>query len=275
MKLVELKCKNCGAKLEINDSKMEAKCQYCHTTFKLDDEGSNIQDKKVKQDVSEDVTTPTPQKKNKSFWFYFFCLCFFPFVITYYVIVSNKLDFKKKIIILAIFWGIMAIIGITSSIEEKELEKNPWIAKCTDINDFDYYLEKDEILIKKYKGTDKQINVCSNYKIDGKDYTVTKFVDSVFKFGDSISIILPESLKSMPENTFYGSDARYIYIPASLEPVDENYKFYKNFDDVIKLYYGGTEEQWKTLTNNVDRTKIDAKEIKYDVDIKSMIEKKN
>ena len=38
MELKELKCKNCGANIELEEGKTEVKCKYCNTTFKVDDE---------------------------------------------------------------------------------------------------------------------------------------------------------------------------------------------------------------------------------------------
>ena len=38
MKLVEMKCKNCGAKLKVNFDIKEANCQFCGTEFRIDDE---------------------------------------------------------------------------------------------------------------------------------------------------------------------------------------------------------------------------------------------
>lgn len=40
MELKELKCKNCGAKVELEEGKTEVTCKYCNTTFKVDDEYS-------------------------------------------------------------------------------------------------------------------------------------------------------------------------------------------------------------------------------------------
>lgn len=40
MELKELKCKNCGAKIELEEGKTEVTCKYCNTTFKVDDEYS-------------------------------------------------------------------------------------------------------------------------------------------------------------------------------------------------------------------------------------------
>ena len=42
MKLVEMKCKNCGAKLKVNAEVKEANCQFCGTEFRIDDEVQHI-----------------------------------------------------------------------------------------------------------------------------------------------------------------------------------------------------------------------------------------
>ncbi len=38
MKLVELKCPNCGGELKVNPEREFVTCGYCHTEFKVDDE---------------------------------------------------------------------------------------------------------------------------------------------------------------------------------------------------------------------------------------------
>lgn len=42
MKLVELKCKNCGAILKINPDTPEIHCEHCKANFRLDDEARHI-----------------------------------------------------------------------------------------------------------------------------------------------------------------------------------------------------------------------------------------
>lgn len=37
MKLVELKCKNCGAQLKVEEGTTQVKCEFCGTTFSVDD----------------------------------------------------------------------------------------------------------------------------------------------------------------------------------------------------------------------------------------------
>ena len=40
MELKELRCKNCGAKIEVNEGTRMVTCKYCNTTFSTDDDYS-------------------------------------------------------------------------------------------------------------------------------------------------------------------------------------------------------------------------------------------
>ena len=42
MKLVEIKCKNCGSLLKVEEGATTVTCEYCHTTYALDDEVQHI-----------------------------------------------------------------------------------------------------------------------------------------------------------------------------------------------------------------------------------------
>ena len=42
MKLVELKCKNCGAVLKVEDDKTSVNCKACGSKYKLDDEVKHV-----------------------------------------------------------------------------------------------------------------------------------------------------------------------------------------------------------------------------------------
>ena len=42
MKLVEMKCKNCGAQLKVDVEKNHSYCQFCGTEFKIDDEVKHV-----------------------------------------------------------------------------------------------------------------------------------------------------------------------------------------------------------------------------------------
>lgn len=146
--------------------------------------------------------------------------------------------------------------------------KDIWASEYASLEDFDYYLDGNQVYLKEYNGKSKRVKINNIYEKDGKQYYVIKFADEVFSHKNVISVILPEGLKEMPADTFRGCEIKYIYIPASLKPNDG--AFYRYFHDVETIYYGGSENDWNILTNNADRTDIDAKEIKYNTNISDL-----
>ena len=42
MKLVEMKCKNCGQMLKVEEGATTITCEYCHTTYSIDDEAQHV-----------------------------------------------------------------------------------------------------------------------------------------------------------------------------------------------------------------------------------------
>lgn len=284
MKIVEMKCKNCGAVLKIEEGAKETVCQYCQTHYQIENE--KIKSIQYEEEIDGNAKSEKieEQKENKSnhtsidnlykkhgclFYFIFFLL--FPFAITYYVIKSKKLRNSMKVIILLLLWTFIIIVGMINEQEEKSLEKNPWMNECTIISDFKYYLDGDEVILDDYNGSDKKIKVCSTYMIDGKNYHVTKFSGGLFSSGNIYSVILPDGLISMPNNTLSNYHIKYVYIPSSLQFNDSSL-FYRYFRGVKKIYYGGTKEEWKVLTGNIDRLKIDAEEIVYNATIEDLEE---
>lgn len=144
MKLIEMKCKNCGARLKVNSEIKEANCQFCGTIFKMDDEVKHIQYDNVEQagyefekgriraqreklNNSTNVNSNyqyNQKKNNKMVWLILAWIFLFPFTLTYYIIKSEKLDKKKKIVIITILWIVFLIIGLTNDTEHKQIKNN-------------------------------------------------------------------------------------------------------------------------------------------------------
>ncbi len=156
---------------------------------------------------------------------------------------------------------------VSSTSSTSNITTSVWAKNNTPIEDFDYYLEGNNIYLKKYIGTDKNVKINSTYIINGNEYSITSFSEGVFALKSVDSVILPDGLTSMPANTFNSCGVKFIYIPATLQNQNNGYQFYRYFHDVEKIYYGGTEEEWKNLTNNADRASVDVKEIVYNSNI--------
>lgn len=187
-------------------------------------------------------------------------------------------DIKIKIGVTVAFWIMVLVLGSTSNsskstttqstVDNGVAENNDlnsksddsiWAVEQTSIDDFDYYIDGTELHIKKYRGKEKKINVAATYNIEGKDYNVVE-MDSTFALGRISSCILPEGLRIVSSNLFNSSDVKYIYLPSTVS-IDNRFVGY--FHNVEKLYYGGSETQWKSMITE-DRGDIGIKQIIYD-----------
>lgn len=140
MKLLEMKCKNCGALLKVEEDAKDIECQYCNTKYKLDDEVQHIkyddmeksgyefekgriraqQEQKRAQSNYNNLNNVnnTPKKKDtKTFWLILAWIFLLPFTATYFIAQNNKLDKKKKIVIIAIMWVIFLVIAYANPSE--------------------------------------------------------------------------------------------------------------------------------------------------------------
>lgn len=148
MKLLEMKCKNCGALLKVEEDAKYIECQYCNTKYKLDDEVQHIkyddmeksgyefekgriraqQEKKRAQsnyNNLNNVNNTSKKKNNKTLWLILAWIFLLPFTATYFIAKNNKLDKKKKIVIIAIMWIIFLVIAYANPSENiKDTQSN-------------------------------------------------------------------------------------------------------------------------------------------------------
>lgn len=139
MKLLEMKCKNCGALLKVEEDAKYIECQYCNTKYKLDDEVQHIkyddmeksgyefekgriraqQEQRAQSNYNNlnNVNNTSKKKNNKTLWLILAWIFLLPFTATYFIAKNNKLDKKKKIVIIAIMWIIFLVIAYANPSE--------------------------------------------------------------------------------------------------------------------------------------------------------------
>lgn len=140
MKLLEMKCKNCGALLKVEENAKYIECQYCNTKYKLDDEVQHIkyddmeksgyefekgriraqqEQKRAQSNYNNlnNVNNTSKKKNNKTLWLILAWIFLLPFTATYFIAKNNKLDKKKKIVIIAIMWVIFLVIAYANPSE--------------------------------------------------------------------------------------------------------------------------------------------------------------
>ena len=191
-------------------------------------------------------------------WWYLFLLLIWPIALSVWFWKTNafQLDKKWRAVILSIAWLIL-ISGVLIS-ESKMVgteSSSIWASSYADLNDFEYYIDGNEIYIKDYRGNSKKVRINSSYNVDGTAMNVVSF-DGTFALDSITSVIIPDGTRHMSNNIFNSCGIEYVYLPASLE----EFKGWSYFHNVEKIYYGGTEEQWSALCT-VDRSRLDVVQI--------------
>jgi len=180
MKLVEMKCKNCGSILKVDSEAKETTCSYCQTTFKIDDEilhhkiddaeqtgyemekGRLRAQKEAKEEAEKEkiarqqvIYKEEQKRKNLRWWIIGWIFCF-PIPLTILIWRNNKWDQKTKIIVTVALWGAILLIGAltpgettttntTSKAEETPMqEKEEKENKTKLIDDFVTNFNKDD-----------------------------------------------------------------------------------------------------------------------------------
>ena len=78
--------------------------------------------------------------------------------------------------------------------------------------------------------------------INGETCTVVS-LDTTFALDSVISVVVPEGVRSMSNNVFNSCGLKFVYLPSTLT----DFNGWDYFHELKKLYYGGTEDQWKNL----------------------------
>lgn len=84
-----------------------------------------------------------------------------------------------------------------ASITIDEISTNP-------IENFEYELLENDLIIVGYTGTASKVKIGSNYVVDGKKYIVTAIAGSAFETNTNIKkVIIPETVTSIGDYAFY------------------------------------------------------------------------
>ena len=176
MKLIEFKCKNCGAILKVDPNSDEIKCEHCLSLFKLDDEikhlkvddaekiGYEFEKGRIRAQEENNANVSNnysqlQKKKNNTGWLVLAWIFLLPFTATYFIAKSKSLNKAQKIVIIIVMWVVFLILGLIGEKEESEL-KEKMITKCYSQEAYD----KLDILIGM---SNIRLNVLEESECDG------------------------------------------------------------------------------------------------------------
>ncbi|MCI8403209.1 MAG: hypothetical protein HFI38_14150 [Lachnospiraceae bacterium] len=261
-----MKCDSCGAPVE------NGKCTYCGKSFENSGSEKQFNETVRVNNTVNSYTQPQLQPKPKpkipfwkKTWFVVLICVFMPYIGVFLLWAAKKpLNIFARIIITIVL--VFYLKGVFASINEEESgnqneNKSVWSEYYTDIDDFEYYIDGNEIFLTDYNSNQKKVRINSSYEIDGNTYNVVS-LDGVFTLDKVTSVIIPEGVRSVAANEFNGCKVKFLYLPSTLEDIGRD-SFWGYFHDVEKIYYGGSEEQWNQLCT-VERAEVEVKQIIYD-----------
>lgn len=275
-----MQCPNCGAQ---TNGKF---CEYCGSKMpRIAPETVNNDNSRttIVNNYYQSSTVPITQSQNRSSfnartqpkipvwkktWFIVLICVLMPYIGVFFLWAAKKPLNKTARIVLSVVL-VFYSIGIFSSSKsedgqnEAENQKpvSVWLDGYTSIDDFEYYIDGNEIYLTDYDSSEKKVRINSSYEIDGNTYNVVS-LDGVFTLNRVTSIIIPEGVRSVAVNEFNSCGVKFLYLPSTLQNIGSD-SFWGYFHDVEKIYYGGSEEQWNQLCT-VERSRIKAKQIIYD-----------
>lgn len=146
------------------------------------------------------------------------------------------MSLKKGLLIFFIILIIYSLIQAVIQINNKTTLSNSNASiknSITDISDFDYSIEGENLVIEKYNGRQESIIINDTYTIDSKEYKVTNIEHAVFN----------------------GCDANLIYLPKTLVCIYDDTLAYLD-NEVIDIYYEGTEEEWNKIFTKYETSSV-------------------
>lgn len=274
-----MKCPNCGAE---STGKY---CDYCGSEMPriapetVNNDNSNTT---IINNYYQSSSFPIRQSENKqSFdarpkpkipfwkktWFIVLMCILMPYIGVFFLWAAKKpsnVIGRILITIVLVFFSI-GIFASNDGKESKNLEvqqenNSVWLDGYTDINDFEYYIDGNEIFLTDFNSNKKKVRINSSYEIDGNTYNVVS-LEGVFTLDNVTSVIIPEGVRSVAMNEFNSCGVEFLYLPSTLQDIGSD-SFWGYFHNVEKIYYGGSEEQWNQLCT-VERSKVEAKQIIY------------
>ena len=140
-----------------------------------------------------------------------------------------------------------------------------WATEYTPLDEFEYYIDEEEIHLKKYRGRSDKVYIAAAYDYNGRELPVVSLEGGMF-FGSVDSIIISEGIKEIDYAAFNSSGVENLYFPSSVD----KFSGFSFVHGGKTLYYGGTKEMWKELYP-YDRADLDFVEVICDSTIDDLM----
>ena len=128
-----------------------------------------------------------------------------------------------------------------------------------ELGDFDYNIDENKIFIKGIENPKSNFEIKSTYEKDGKKYDVDLSEFQVGIGNDKVlNIAFNEGVSDLNISVFNSCDVETIYLPETLNLIyDYTLNYLHSDEGKVKVFYGGTKEDWDSIYQLYERKNID------------------
>ena len=128
MKLVETKCLNCGASIDVTETTDKIVCEFCGSAFELENENSQVnadynseadgynfelgRQRAINETIRENEIRE--QKKKNLVWWVLGWIFIFPIPLTVLIYKNEKWSKSVRIILIIALWVILCVFSVLS-----------------------------------------------------------------------------------------------------------------------------------------------------------------
>ncbi len=188
MKLIPLKCPNCGAQLTVDANKESVYCEHCGTRIMIDDEINRLQIdnaeeagyqfEKGRQRAQSEVQQNTysyqqPSKKKRKTWLWVLGWIFiFPLPLTIILLRKKGMKAPLKYGIIAAAWVLYLIIGLSGGCGSSTNNSTSRETLSTEDRVNESTIVENNASISKAGNSDEKINISEVHFSDTSDVSV-------------------------------------------------------------------------------------------------------
>ncbi len=275
MRLIELKCQNCGAAIKINANQKEAVCEYCGAKFAIDDEVQHIhydnaeqagyefekgRQKAQAEQQAKNIHKSTyaqqvsrQQKKNRIWLWVIGWIIIFPLPLTILMVRNKGLNKWLRIGIIVVAWMVYFAIGASGGRTNSD---NP---SSIDNNPIENISKQVTIAPEKSYSLDGIVNNSSSSYRKNEEL-ITKFVCEVNETSASKIVSVDFKNNHKKATLTFNDDSTYT-VWDQVDNSSVNYNFgieigFNNGKATVDNYDGVITAMINVLDNNYDIEKI-------------------
>ncbi len=282
-------CAQCGNKLEKNrysnncpicGNQFEGNfCPECGTKAEKEEQSTPNQGYRINQGKSKVINSLEKVEKEK--WYQktwvVILLTIFIWPVGLFLMWKYKKEWGKVVKIIITVIAILVFGAIQGSSDDSDSTKVVTESKTNNknqiqkkegvqgtevlknnINEFSTEIVDGKIILEKYNGNEKTLIISPSYDVNGETLT-TDLSNFQVSSNNVENLILCDGITEINTSIFNGSDVAAIYFPKSLTTVYDYTLAYLHPNDgkQIKVYYAGTQGEWKSIFKHYERKKVE------------------